>query len=141
MVAYLDSSVLLRAILSDDSAIDQTRQLPVFSSELLEIECRRAIFRDRSTGQLDDPKFLRALKRLQTYLEETELVEIDGGIKRRAMEAFPVHVKTLDALHLATALAIESQGESVVMFSFDQGMNRAARALGMAAPWYHSDDP
>ncbi len=138
MVAYLDSSVVLKAILSGDFAIDQARVLPVYSSELMEIECRRAIFRDRSIGLLDDQKLTTALERLEVYLEETTLIEMDAAIKRRAMEAFPTHVKTLDALHLATALALGAQdrSETVVVFSFDQGMNRAAKALGMTAPWY-----
>ena len=140
MVAYLDSSVVLRAVLNDDYSIDQARTLPVFSSELLEIECRRAILRDRSIGLLDDEKFLVATERLETYLEEMDLIELDPVIKRRAKEAFPVHVKTLDALHLATALAITNQGlgDAVTVFSFDQGMNRAARAIGLSAPWYAS---
>jgi hypothetical protein len=53
------------------------------------------------------------------------------------MEAFPVHVKTLDALHLATALAIAAhfRSQTVVVFSYDQTMNRAAKAVGLAAPW------
>ncbi len=137
MVGYLDSSVALSAILAGDRAIDQIWNLrAVFSSELLEIECRRAIFRDHSIGLLKDEGLLAAFEKLAEILEGAELVALESSIKRRAMEAFPVHVKTLDALHLATALAVASQDETVAVFSYDQGMNRAARALGLAAPWY-----
>jgi hypothetical protein len=138
LVGYLDSSVVLRALLSGDTGLDQTALLPRVSSELLEIECRRSILRDRGIGLLDDEKYMEALGSLQTILEETELIELDPSIKRRAMEAFPVHVKTLDALHLATALAVAAhyRDEIVAVFSYDQTMNRAAKALGLAAPWY-----
>ena len=110
----------------------------MFSSELLEIECRRSILRDRSIGLLDDRKLVAAYDKLSNILAGTELMVLVPSIKLRAMEAFPVHVKTLDALHLATALAVAAHfaDEVVAVFSYDQTMNRTAKALGLAAPWY-----
>lgn len=57
-------------------------------------------------------------------------------MKRRAMESFPVVVKTLDALHLATALAFHgTEGMEIVsVFSHDRSMNLCARALGLSVP-------
>ncbi|MFO7849677.1 MAG: hypothetical protein R6V67_06930 [Spirochaetia bacterium] len=47
-----------------------------------------------------------------------------SAVKKRAMGAFPVHVKTLDALHIASAIvyADASPGRKVLIFSFDTGM-------------------
>lgn len=56
------------------------------------------------------------------------------------MDAFPVVVKTLDALHLASALAyaesyLDSESdETLLVFSHDEARNRCARALGFATP-------
>ena len=138
MVGYLDSSLALAAILEKDTSILQARRVgPLFSSELLTIECRRAILRERSTGVFDDDAFLDALDHLGEILAGLQLVDLDHAIKTRAQEAFPVHVKTLDALHLSTALAVAEAypEDSVVVFSLDGAMNRAARALGLAAPF------
>lgn len=138
MIAYLDSSVALRAILDEDAAIRRVWELPrVVSSELIEIECRRTFFRYQSERQLKDDELLEALDRMERLVVGLELWELDAPIKRRAMEAFPIRVKTLDALHLSTALAVaQDSADSVAVFSFDQEMNRAAKALGLAAPWY-----
>ncbi len=139
MVGYLDSSLVLRAIFAGDNGIDQAWSLEeIYSSELLEIECRRAILRDRSNQLLTDEQTLDQYDRLRELLTRVQLLELDAPIKRRAMEAFPLRVKTLDALHLATALAIAQAypDELVTVFSYDQGMNRAAKLLGFVAPFY-----
>gem|GEM_PF-3456010 len=88
-------------------------------------------------GFLDEGNYLNLVESLEGMLAEIELVQLDPWIKRRAMEAFPAHVKTLDALHLATALAIAAhfRSQTVVVLSYDQTMNRAAKAVGLAAPW------
>jgi len=52
------------------------------------------------------------------------------------MGAFPVTVKTLDALHLASAeiFAQSRPNEELLVFTRDAGMNRAAAALGFPTP-------
>ena len=84
---------------------------------------------------LRDPAYRQV--QLCDAIYSSELLELDVSIKRRAMEAFPVHVKTLDALHLATALAVAAadRTQTVAVFSYDVNMNRAARAVGLSAPW------
>lgn len=51
------------------------------------------------------------------------------------MESFPVHVKTLDALHLATILYLRSgePEEHITLFSHERSLNLYARALGFEA--------
>ena len=57
------------------------------------------------------------------------------------MGTFPLVVKTLDALHLATvilyaeSLAASPESEHLLLFSHDRGMNRCAAALGFATPF------
>ncbi len=137
MVAYLDSSVVLRHILLGELAIRQALACGrVVSSELIEIECRRVIQRCRLQGELDDEGLITAMDRLTQVLRGMSLVKLSDPVKKRSMEAFPVSVKTLDALHLSsTVLLAEREPETAVLvYSHDLGMNRCARALGFQTP-------
>jgi hypothetical protein len=138
MVGYVDTSVLLRHILLGDSSIKHVLACErIISSELLEIESRRVIHRYRIDGEIDDEGCVQANTRLNDVLSGISLIALSSAVKRRAMGAFPVHVKTLDALHIASALvyADTSPGRNVLIFSFDTVMNRCAYALGFTAPF------
>lgn len=53
------------------------------------------------------------------------------------MKAFFIHVKTLDALHISTALELRAEvaGTSILnLFSHDRTLNLCARAMGLHAP-------
>ena len=139
MVAYLDSSLVLRHILLGERQIAPAFECErTVSSELMEIECRRVLQRCRMEGDLDDQGFLVALSRLEALLRGLDLVEMSAWIKRRAMESFPVSIKTLDALHLATALKLveRSSADSMSVFTHDRSMNLCARALGFETPLF-----
>ena len=134
MVAYLDSSVLLRHILLGEEPIRHALEFPrVVSSELIEIECRRVLHRCRLTGELTDETLTVARERLDEVLAGIDLLEMSRQIKQRAMDPFPVNVPTLDALHVATALMVGEDAGGVALFSHDEGMNRCARSLGINA--------
>ncbi|TVR71540.1 MAG: PIN domain-containing protein [Spirochaetaceae bacterium] len=136
MVAYLDSSVVLRYILLGEIVLKHAAEFPrIVSSELLETECRRVLLRTRMEGKLNDETFVTATERLEEVLAEMDLLELSGSVKKRAMEAFPVHVKTLDALHLASALELlgDMTAADVSVFSHDHTLNLCARALRFRA--------
>lgn len=51
------------------------------------------------------------------------------------MESFPVVIKTLDALHLATVIVFsEKTSEHILIFSYDEAMNRCSAILGFQTP-------
>lgn len=142
MVAYLDSSVVLRHILLGEIAIEHAFAVErVVASELLEIECRRVLHRYRLNGDLDDESLPQALERLDRVLAGVTLLALTQRVKKRAMDSFPVVVRTLDALHLASAVvyaesyADSESDETLLIFSHDEAMNRCARALGFATPF------
>ncbi len=138
MVGYLDSSVLLRNILLGDTGIEQVFESDqVVSCELLEIECRRVLHRYRLQGNLDDDGFVEAVKRLDEVLEGVSIIQLSQKVKKRSSEAFPVVIKTLDAIHLSSALIFKEArpAEFLHIFSYDNGMNRCARALGFQVPF------
>ncbi len=135
MVAYLDSSVALRHILNGESGISLAFDgKKVYSSELFEIECRRVIHRCRMEGELNDEKLIIALDRLKKLLAAINLMSLSASVKKRAMESFPLIIKTLDALHLASALKLGESipGDSVIIYSHDKAMNQCAKVLGFA---------
>ena len=103
------------------------------SSELIEIECRRVLHRCRLAGELTDEALTVARERLDEVLAGIDLLELSRQIKQRAMDPFPVNVRTLDALHVATALMVDEEAGAVALFSHDEGMNRCARSLGITA--------
>ena len=134
MTAYLDSSVLLRHILLGEEPIRHALEFPrVVSSELIEIECRRVLHRCRLAGELTDEALTVARERLDEVLAGIDLLELSSTIKQRAMDPFPVNVRILDALHVASALMVGEKAGAVVLFSHDEGMNRCARSLGITA--------
>lgn len=139
MVAYLDSSVLLGYLLLGEITLKHVQELTrLVSSELLEIECRRVLLRCRMEGRFSDESLIEAMERLDDVLTSLDLLELSPGIKKRSMEAFPIHVKTLDALHLASALQLaeEIPAESITVFSHDKSFTLCARALGFNAALY-----
>ena len=134
MVAYLDSSVVLRHILRGESSIRRALAFPrVVSSELLEIECRRVLHRYRMSGDLTDEGVATASDRLETVLSGIDLFEMTAAVKKRAMEPFPVVIGTLDALHIATALLLSQTAGTASVFSHDAQMNVCARTVGLLA--------
>ncbi|RKX79946.1 MAG: hypothetical protein DRP87_01380 [Spirochaetes bacterium] len=138
MLGYLDSSVALRRILLGEAAIFQVFNCEsVVSSELLEVECRRVIYRYRMDGDIDDEGLIQAFERLEMILKGISILALSRTIKKRAMGPFPVSIKTLDALHLASALVLAEnrQDETILIFSHDVAMNRCARALGFSTPF------
>jgi hypothetical protein len=64
-------------------------------------------------------------------LAGTELIELSGRVLARALEPWPTPLRTLDALHLATADYLRRQGETIELASYDNRLLSAARALGM----------
>jgi hypothetical protein len=60
-----------------------------------------------------------------------ELLEMDRPMLARALEPWPMPLRTLDALHLATVEFLRAQGEPVELASYDARILTAARALGV----------
>jgi predicted nucleic acid-binding protein len=61
------------------------------------------------------------------------LVELAPSVLARALEPFPMPVRTLDALHLATVLFLQDQGQAIQLACYDARLSAAASALGIAA--------
>ena len=67
---------------------------------------------------------------LRDLLGRVALLRLERPVLTRALEPFPVPVRTLDALHLASMGFLLEQGQSVALATYDSGMEQAALALG-----------
>jgi predicted nucleic acid-binding protein len=59
------------------------------------------------------------------------LVELSPVVLARALEAFPMPLRTLDALHLATVEFLRSRGRDVALASYDERLLAVARSLAI----------
>jgi uncharacterized protein len=131
LIAYLDSSVVLRITLGQPGPFQAWDRLErAVSSELLRVECLRTIDRARLVARLDDVTVSGRRQGLLELLDGIELVPLEPTILDRAADPFPTSLRTLDAIHLATALGIREQVPSMVFATHDDELGLAARAMG-----------
>jgi predicted nucleic acid-binding protein len=130
---YLDSSALLRLVLREKGALEGFGpQDKLVSSELLAIECLRTLDRLRLEGQLSLEEALLRRAAIMEWLEAVDLVLLQRPILARASDPFPTPMRTLDALHLATALVWRDRmKQDLVLATHDNGLALAARAFGL----------
>lgn len=121
---YLDSSVLLAQILGEDRRPPQSLwQEDLVSSRLLEYEVWVRVY----ARKLDTTAEAAA----RTALAEVEMYELSQAVLERALQPFPVGLRTLDALHLATINHLRRLDQDVVLASYDHRLLDAAAALGI----------
>lgn len=132
MIVYLDTSVVLRVLLRQRGALRSWGQWEeACASEILKVETRRVIDRLRLESLLDDDGVARAHEDLRRIERSIGFVALTPRILERASVSMPTAVKTLDAIHLASALAVqERRKEPIVFATHDDQQARAARALG-----------
>ena len=125
VLTYIDSSIALAHLFAEPR---QPRpdiwDRRLASSRLLEYEIFTRIHVRRPA--LAGGAGLRAL------LAGTALIELSRPVLARVLEPWPVPVRTLDGLHLATVEYLRRQGETVELASYDGRLLTAAQALGIA---------
>lgn len=132
MTAYIDTGVVLRVLLRQRGAIrDWDQWTALCSSELLRVEARRVLDRLRLESLLDDEGLAEAHDGLGRIEDSIAFVSLAPIVLDRASAPMPTVVKTLDAIHLASALLCrESRTGDIVFVSHDLQQTTAARALG-----------
>lgn len=132
MILYVDSSVLLRVVLGDRSQLREWRRSTRWvSSDLLRVECLRILDRMRLQASASDEALAEKRALLQDYLRRFDWIDLDATILERAAEPFPTPLGTLDALHLATAIAARRRLPSLALATHDRVLAIAARSSGL----------
>jgi hypothetical protein len=121
-VIYLDSSVVLAHLLVEDRKPPPSLwQESLFSSRLLEYEVwvtlnARAFRRSHGSAA-------------SALINRVTLIELKPEVLERALQPFPMPVRTLDALHLASIEFLRARKQTVELASYDDRLIKAARAL------------
>lgn len=119
---YLDTSVVLAHLLAEDRVPPATLwEEPLIASRLLEYEVWNRIHSRRLTDSHSEAT--------RTMLARVGFVEMVPAVLGRALEPFPVPVRTLDALHLATMDFLRNQHQQFVLATYDQRLADAAERL------------
>jgi predicted nucleic acid-binding protein len=119
--AYVDASALVKLIVDEPGALALRRFLAGFDEHLTSrvgiVETRRALAR----GSADADATVRMLAPVAP-------VELDAAIAATAAVLQPATLRTLDAIHLATALALYHVDAFV---TYDDRLADAARSIGL----------
>lgn len=121
-ITYLDSSAIVKLIMheSESNALRQflKRQRPLASSALARVEVSRAVLH---LG----PK---ALEAAANTLSQIDLIRVSERILAHAGTLEPAEIRTLDAIHLASASLLNDSLDEFVCY--DKRLSRAAAAWG-----------
>jgi predicted nucleic acid-binding protein len=135
MIVYAESSAVLAWLLGETSGVQVRRILSqaerVVSSSLTATECARAIARGRHERRLSDQERLAALRLLDMAERSWDVHACSDRVLTRARGPFPIEpIRTLDAIHLATAVAFQEALGPLAMLSYDGRILSNAEALG-----------
>jgi predicted nucleic acid-binding protein len=131
MIAYIDTSVILRPLLGQGKALDWKQWDYAYSSEILGLETRRVIDRLRLESALDDLGVAAAHQELVRIEQFLGTIPLARAVLRRAALPMPTVLKTLDAIHLTSALMLQdSKGSRLIFATHDFQQAIGARAFG-----------
>jgi len=135
MNLYAESSAVLAWLFTEKSAPVVKAILGeaewVVASDLTLSECDRALIRAHALGSLSELEMTRRRTLLEASSAQWTLMRIDREVLERARRRFPVEpVRTLDALHLASAIAARSVIADLALLSLDQRVRDNGAALG-----------
>ena len=124
---YLDSAAVVKLVHAEPESpalrawLDERAETGWISSVLVEIASFRALARHAPD----------AVTRLHSVLDEIDLIDLSPGVRTLAQTVRPVTVRSLDAIHLGTALTIRPSLTSFV--TYDKRLLDAATAAGLPA--------
>ncbi len=121
---YLDSSALVKLAVREAESVALRRYLrrrrPLIASALARTEVTRALL----------PLGTEAVRRGQHVLTRIDLVRINDRVLDAAGAMLPAELRSLDAIHLATAQQLGADLARIV--TYDDRMAMAATQLGLA---------
>jgi uncharacterized protein len=120
---YLDSSAIVKLVVDEPESAALRRYLrrrrPLVSSALARTEVLRAVLLEGEDG----------LARARDVLSSVELIRLNNRVLDAAGVLRPEDVRSLDAIHLATAQQLGSDLGRLV--AYDERMLEAANTLGL----------
>jgi len=134
VTVYLDTSVVLSRFLGQSNALKSWGEWDrAFTSDLTHVEFHRTLDRLRLNGSITDLERVQLSAHFRVLWQTLHRVPLAPTILARAAEPFPTVVGTLDALHLASALAAaRADGDNLTVLTHDDQLGRAASAMDLS---------
>jgi predicted nucleic acid-binding protein len=120
-VAYLDASAIVKLVRVEQESPGMLRWYQ--ESERL-VTSRVGIIESRRAARRGDGDLVQ----LSLVIDRLEVFEVDDDVDLRASAIGPLSLRTLDAIHIATALSIPGLGSFV---TYDDRLAEAAWAVGL----------
>jgi predicted nucleic acid-binding protein len=135
-IVYAESSAVLRWLLGEpnqDAVIEVLADAEaVTASSLTVLECARALLRARMMQRISAAEERAGLGLLDDAVQAWHLLDVSEDVVTSARRRFPHEpVRSVDALHLASALTLQNALGRVHVLSLDDRVRRNAAALGM----------
>ncbi len=135
MKLYIESSAALAMLLGEPKS-DQVREMLyaaelVTASILVLVECDRTLRRAVALGGMTELSAADRRESLYISAAHWQIFELTPDIAERAKCAFPAEpLRSIDALHLATALAARAVAPEIELLSLDNRVRRNGQQLG-----------
>jgi predicted nucleic acid-binding protein len=132
---YAESSAVLAWLLGEETGRSVREVLQhtelVMASDLTLVECDRVLIRAVTTGEINEAAAADRRAHLNAAASHWHLWRVGPSIVERARHPFPTEpIRTLDAIHLASALAVRSAVPGLELLSLHDRIRRAAKQLG-----------
>jgi predicted nucleic acid-binding protein len=129
---YLDSVAVVKLLHTEPhsqalrSYLDEHSDTDWASSTLLEIEAFRALARTVAIAEMP-----AIINRFHALMDTITRLDIDPGVRIMAQTVGPPTVRSLDAIHLATALRLREQRRLTTFITYDKRLADAAAGAGL----------
>ncbi|HXW84156.1 MAG TPA: type II toxin-antitoxin system VapC family toxin [Candidatus Binataceae bacterium] len=135
MNVYAETSAILSWLFDDPQSPSIASVLNiaqrVFASKLTLVECERVLSRSRFTRALSEVHASTCRSQLNSASAHWTLIQIDDEVLDRARRPFPAEpLRTLDAIHVASALLARRADPEVTLLSLDRRVRRCGALLG-----------
>lgn len=136
MILYAESSAVLAWLLGEPTSDPIRSELAsaerVVTSSLTIVECTRGIARARADERLSARDELAVLRLLDVAAASWDVHALTDRVMAKARNRFPVEpIRTLDALHIATADLLREALPGLTILSLDDRIRANAAALGV----------
>ena len=136
MNLYAESSAVLAWVLDENSAAAVRQSLAaaeiIVASDLTLIECDRVILRAAALGELTEAEAADRRAHLTAAASHWQILRVAPEIVERARQPFPGEpIRTLDAIHLASALTARTAIVGLMLLSLDDRVRKAGKRLGL----------
>lgn len=134
---YAESSAVLAWLLGEPRGAEAAEFLRsaegVIASDLTLVECERVLIRAWSTGLITEADRIDHGRDLEHAAAHWIRLRVNAEVIERALRPFPLEpIRTLDALHLASALVARAIAPNTSVLSLDQRVRENAERLGLA---------